>query len=320
MSLKILDKTKFKSVNCDICGSNEKIQIGIPDISKVVNQNINIPDKLFVVRCKDCGFYYTDPMPFWGEEDLNKLYDSQYFPEHTELWRKIREELNPNRRLDLAEKIYKSKISNFLEIGCGCGLAMRQANKRGWNVYGQDVSLDFAKVVKKDLNVDIFVGQLEEAKYSDGFFDLIYLDSVIEHVPQPSKLIKEIYRILKPGGLVYIVCPNEDSLSNFSKQLEGKFRGRNISSRISPFCNPYHIGGFNKKTLKMLALRNFFDVKYIFTRKDYRASRFKKYSNNNLANLNWKGKVYEYGCTFVYLIGNFIGMGTNLEIALSAKK
>jgi len=310
--------TKFRSVVCDFCGSNEKNIIGIPEISEIVENNINIPKEIFVVKCKKCGFYYTDPMPFWGPKDIEKLYGAQYFPEYSDWWRDIRENINPNRRLDLIQKYHTGRVANILEVGCGEGLMMRQAVRRGWKVYGQDVSRHNAIMVKQKLGIDIFVGELESAKYQDDFFDAIYLDSVIEHVPEPTKIIEEIYRILKPNGLLYIVCPNEDALANYVKQMIFWLKGKKTSSRLSPFYNPYHIIGFNKKVFKNITKHKLFDAKYIFIGRDFRACNSKKYINES--KLNWRGRLEEQLWNIIYSIGDRMGLGTNIEVLYSAIK
>jgi SAM-dependent methyltransferase len=47
-------------------------------------------------------------------------------------------------------------------------------------------------------------GKSEELPYSDGYFDAVVICNVIDHTDNPSKTLKEIYRVLKKGGLVYI--------------------------------------------------------------------------------------------------------------------
>ena len=307
-------RTKFLNVPCDVCGSKEKKKIGIPNNRLALKTTINIPVDVCVVRCKKCGFYYTDPMPFWGEEDVKKLYDIEYFDQNTDWWKNIRYNVNPTRRLDLIEKLSVRKISRFLEVGCGEGICLRQAVRRGWEGFGEDVSPDLAAIAKRIPNVDIFVGTLESAKYPDNYFDVVYLDSVIEHVPQPTMLIREIHRILRPDGLVYIVCPNEDALVIKIRQTLRNIKSQGTSAHICPFSNPYHINGFSKKALKMFAKENLFNVKHILVDKDYRAFENRKYNRRNNVNLR------DSLLNSLYFVADFIGLGTNLEGVLSAEK
>lgn len=310
-----MEKTRFVDVSCDICGSNNRKHIGIPEISDIVKKNIKIPDGISIVKCADCGFYYTYPMPFWGSEDIKKLYDEKYLPDYSEWWKNIREKINPDRRLDNIQRLYGKEAQNFLEVGCGEGFVMDAAKKRGWKVHGQDISYDFADIVKKKLDVDIFVGELTDAGYPENYFDVIYLDSVIEHVPGPSKLVKEMYRITRPGGLVYIICPNEDSMAGIISQKISNIRGRKISKKLSPFFTPYHIVGFTGRSLKKIAEKNRFVIKYVLIGNDYRSFDSKKYIISDK-----KTGIVDKVLNALYFLGDMIGFGTNIEIALSPDK
>ncbi len=313
-----MEYTKFFSLNCNICGSLEKAILGTPIVSQFENKNIDIPDDISVVKCNNCGFYYTDPMPFWGINDIMRLYDNYYFPSYSEWWKNIREVVNPKRRLDLLETLYKNKISNFIEIGCGEGLSMRQALKRNWHVYGQDISAYFSSIVKKNLGIDIFIGDLCDAKYPGDYFNAVYLDSVIEHIPEPAHKMQEIRRILKHNGLVYIICPNEDALVNIISDGVNRIKHRNNTSRISPFQLPYHINGFTRKSLVTLAKNNSFSVEYLCIGKDYRSMDSRKYININRAICD--NKLSKKFLSILYYFGDLFGMGTNLEAVFSAIK
>ena len=77
------------------------------------------------------------------------------------------------------------------------------------------------------------------------------MDSVLEHVDDPIFLLKELYRIIKPNGIGFLIVPNEDSLINDTKQLLYTLMFMQYEyGRIKPFVPPYHINGFNPKSLK----------------------------------------------------------------------
>jgi 2-polyprenyl-3-methyl-5-hydroxy-6-metoxy-1,4-benzoquinol methylase len=54
----------------------------------------------------------------------------------------------------------------------------------------------------------VYAGTLQKAAFPPESFDVVTLMDVIEHVPEPVELMREIYRILRPGGVVFIVTPN----------------------------------------------------------------------------------------------------------------
>ncbi|MFQ5771347.1 MAG: class I SAM-dependent methyltransferase [bacterium] len=107
-----------------------------------------------------------------------------------------------------------------LDIGCGEGGTALALAHRGANV----VALDFnpkrvqklkQKVVHYNKHIAVVEGHVEDLRYPNASFDWVILQDVLEHLPNPDRAIKEIRRVLKPGGLVYISTPNRWSPFNF---------------------------------------------------------------------------------------------------------
>ena len=94
----------------------------------------------------------------------------------------------------------------ILDLGCGRGEFLRGFMRAGLKGYGIDQS-DAAKKICPE--TEIKIGNLEEKlPYADDSFDYVFSKSVIEHFYYPEKLIQEIYRILKPGGMVITMTPD----------------------------------------------------------------------------------------------------------------
>lgn len=95
----------------------------------------------------------------------------------------------------------------FLDIGCGRGEFLRGFIDCGVQGYGVDRSRAAEKYCPE---ADLRTADLENEKlpYPDNYFDVIYSKSVIEHFYYPEKLVQEMYRVLKPGGLAITLCPD----------------------------------------------------------------------------------------------------------------
>jgi len=98
------------------------------------------------------------------------------------------------------------KGANFLDIGCGRGEFLKGFINCGVCGHAVDQS-SAARKYCPEAELRIADIENEGLPYSDNFFDVVYSKSVIEHFYYPERLIKEMYRVLKPGGLAITLCP-----------------------------------------------------------------------------------------------------------------
>ena len=96
----------------------------------------------------------------------------------------------------------------LLDIGCATGAFLLAAKNRGWNPQGLDVSPGAAQMARDVVGVDVGVGTLESFAFPGAMFDAVTAWEVLEHVPDPKSFLKEINRVLKPGGVVALSTPN----------------------------------------------------------------------------------------------------------------
>jgi len=171
---------------CNICGS--------AGASPLVRK-----DGHCVYQCSSCGLAFTHPQPV----SLSDQYDSGYF----DLYRKRRE-----FRLRRAESRLKQielirAPGRLLDIGCSLGYFVEAANARGWKACGIDIS-EYAAEEARKLGLDVRAGTIEQAGCEDASFDCITMWDVLEHVPDPTRHMLEVRRILSEGGLVVIGAPD----------------------------------------------------------------------------------------------------------------
>lgn len=97
--------------------------------------------------------------------------------------------------------------SIFLDIGCGRGEFIKGFMNCGVEGYAVDQSSAASKYCPE---AELRISDIENdgIPFPNNFFDVVYSKSVIEHFHYPERLIKEIYRVLKPGGLVITLCPS----------------------------------------------------------------------------------------------------------------
>ena len=107
---------------------------------------------------------------------------------------------------------------NFLDIGCGTGWAVGQAAKMVNNkglFYGVDISPKMIEKAKENFNgfsnFYFIKANSEAIPLDNDFFDIIICTNSFHHYLHPEKVMKEIHRVLKKGGRVYILDPIADN-------------------------------------------------------------------------------------------------------------
>lgn len=118
------------------------------------------------------------------------------------------------------------KIGNFsandviLDAGCGSGNISFDLAKKASKVVGLDISnraTSFAKNQAKELRLDNLIfktADLKKIPFKNDYFTKVVLFEVVEHLNEKDfkEMITELYRVIKPGGLLYITTPNKVSL------------------------------------------------------------------------------------------------------------
>lgn len=257
---------KMKHDYCDLCGSR---------LHKLVFTNHDrmfpeIEGEFKIYQCQNCGLsFLNQPSP----EELKKHYSTGYSiysdlngPSHSRkiftlietLYHYIQKNNNLGflrvfRFLLLPFSSYFRTVKvvengKYLDIGCGIGYFPLVMKYLGMKPHGVE-PVDFNQELSQNYSLNISNCTLEEAKYNDEYFDFITLNHVFEHVPNPSQTMKEIYRILKPGGHLIIAVPVSDSLAS---KVFGKYWAQ--------LDTPRHLYLFSTSVLKKYAKKYNFDI------------------------------------------------------------
>jgi SAM-dependent methyltransferase len=134
-------------------------------------------------------------------------------------------------------KFEEGRGKRVLEVGLGSSSDFIRWARAGATLYGRDltraaVSLAGERLAMENLSADVSVGDVEKLEFTDGFFDLVYCYGVLELTPDTEAAVREIHRVLKPGGVARVMIYNLSGLSVFGVWLVfGLLRGRPMLSR-----------------------------------------------------------------------------------------
>jgi len=128
-----------------------------------------------------------------------------------------------------------------LDIGCGDGSMLRYLQKRGYrDLHGLEIS-DYAIRRLESEGIHMHRGVLPSIPLADASFDVLIASQVLEHIVRRRTFLKEVRRVLKPGGRCFVFVPDDC---------------------LGPISEPEHVIKFNAKSLSAL-LGRYFSVESI---------------------------------------------------------
>jgi SAM-dependent methyltransferase len=188
--------------------AEELVDVGCPGCGLRRPHDLATEFGLVIARCGQCGLVYT----------RKRLPDAQghYHGSVEDGLAKYRDvfdgvaphgrDVNYEEHLDLLESL--TAPGDLLDVGSHCGFFLRKAQARGWRVLGLEPSPSSSQLAREQFGLDVKTATLEDAHVRDASFDVVTLVDVFEHVGAPRPLLKEIRRVLRPGGRVFIKVPN----------------------------------------------------------------------------------------------------------------
>jgi SAM-dependent methyltransferase len=192
---------------CDVCGSPGPM-------SRVVTISLCGVLDAEIRRCPRCGFRQVRPRLTPGE--LRSLYPDAYFDPAAAIGYSAyaREQQRAEREAWFLSPVVRrlGPRPRVLEVGCALGFLIEALRRFApCEVTGVDVSAFAARFAARAFGLPVRVGTLEEARFPDQSFDLVLQKDLLEHVRKPREHLVETYRVLAPGGLVWLVTPNGET-------------------------------------------------------------------------------------------------------------
>lgn len=241
----------LEHVACNLCGADDPETVyearyhpGQPrDLVRTFRAS---GDELLIdrlVRCRRCGLEYVNPRPAAG--DIVDAYSQGDDPAY------VSQVDARQRTFDAAlariEEMQPGK-GRLLDVGTAAGAFLAAARARGWEAEGCEPNRWMAAWGARQYGVVIRPGELFDHDYPRESFDVVTLWDVIEHTPDPTRVVRRIGELLKPGGLVIINYPDRGS---WIARLMG---------RRWPFLSSVHLYYFKRHTLARLLEGQGFEI------------------------------------------------------------
>jgi SAM-dependent methyltransferase len=224
---------------CDLCGHDQ---------FEVLSRLDRRRQPLVTEVCMCCGLVSHQTIP--SEEELAAFYATEY------RWQYHREITPSPRRVMRAwrngQRIYRQVApwlaprSRVLEIGAGIGCTVKAFEQEGHDATGIEPNDGFQAYSRQRLRAEVTRHYLADLP-PQPINDLVLLVHVIEHFRSPRTAMEQLHKLIRPGGLLYVECPNLGAVATREKTFH--------------FA---HIHNFTPGTLTLLARHTGFEVESWF--------------------------------------------------------
>lgn len=167
-----------------------------------------------IVKCQTCGLIYANPRldAHAVDDNYSRVDDPLYIEEREGRVLTFRRNLRPLQELIARNTLARAQEHNapdatsplrLLDVGCHIGVMLEIAQERGWDAVGIEPSAwAAARAAERGLNV--INATLANAHLPANSFDAVTMWDVVEHLTNPSADLNQVYRVLKPGGVVAV--------------------------------------------------------------------------------------------------------------------
>jgi 2-polyprenyl-3-methyl-5-hydroxy-6-metoxy-1,4-benzoquinol methylase len=241
-----------EDIACNLCGARD-VRLIYP--STLTNLTPNAEDFRCtsaaygvhppIVKCNVCGLMYANPR--WESSVVNENYSVVQDPTYVE--EREGRVLTFSRNLKPFESLIasQSQTRRLLDVGCHIGVMVELAKQGGWDAWGVEPS-QWASEQARSRGLHVITGTLNHAEVPENYFDVVTLWDVVEHLTDPAAELRNVHRVLKPGGIFAI--HTIDIESPFAR-----FMGKRW-----PWLMEMHLYYFSPHTLGKMLEKNGFQV------------------------------------------------------------
>lgn len=239
------------SMRCPVCEGNTFV--AGPEI---FDDRYGEPNRYQLARCESCGHIATAPR--LREADLPALYGTYYPRKNIGADDVVRDAAKVRRPFAGLLRWWNGTDNQgqysvrageaMLDVGCGSGVSLLEAKALGATAFGIEADPN-VRPIATALGLNIHFGSLRDQPFPEQRFDLVVMNQVIEHLPDPDEGLQILSERLTTNGRMVLVFPNTAS-----------FWRRLSSNRWINWHIPYHLHHFDRKSFERMARRSGLEV------------------------------------------------------------
>jgi 2-polyprenyl-3-methyl-5-hydroxy-6-metoxy-1,4-benzoquinol methylase len=242
---------------CWVCGTDglDRYHRARLDFTEYAGQDPQLHaytgEHVWMVRCRACGFGQPEVVP-----TLARFFDRMYDQRWSAAW--VEQEFGATYKdvifrgvLDELDRQVLSARRRLLDVGAHAGRFMHLAQLRGWTVEGIELNPRTAAFAANRTGAPVHRVNAHGLANSGHRYSAIVLTDVLEHVPEPGRLLSGLAALLEPDGVVAIKVPNGSA-----QWFKERWLARVSSHRVSLAENLVHVNQFTPRSLAYLLERS----------------------------------------------------------------
>jgi 2-polyprenyl-3-methyl-5-hydroxy-6-metoxy-1,4-benzoquinol methylase len=154
----------------------------------------------------------------------------------------------------------------LLDIGCGTGALLQRAKKLGFAIEGIEICEPLAKDAARNAGCPVHNTLLTHVALAEDSFDSIIMYDLIEHLQDPEGDMNSMYRLLKKGGILFILTPNDNALLRKISRVLYRASFHLFSKPMERLYYPDHLSYFTPTSISAFLKRCGFEIVLLGTR------------------------------------------------------
>jgi 2-polyprenyl-3-methyl-5-hydroxy-6-metoxy-1,4-benzoquinol methylase len=179
-----------------------------PDVGKEL--------KLQYLECVSCGLVGINPLTVFADIDKH-TFDGE---RNIVAWADLDYEVYAADKLRTTAILYEEyeferyrRTNRVLDVSCGPGVGLSWLrDENGWEPYGIDPDRHSVRTARERYGLEIANGLIGDVAAPDEHFDIVVFDNALEHTFDPLGALLRAFRLLRKGGMLFVLVPNADSL------------------------------------------------------------------------------------------------------------
>lgn len=257
-----------------------------------------------LLECQDCHFAFAKEIPA-DKSFFQKRYDNTWFdPEF---------EVGSVRKSEILEDIFRvikkyQPEGKLLDVGSFAGKLLHFAKDKGYTPEGVEVNPKLAKFTEETLGFHVYNSEIQNVELPSNYFEVVTIIDVLEHLVGPRDVLLQLYKTIRPGGLLIIKVPNY-RMQKFKQWVAQKLG----VSKAGIFNNFGHINQFSPRAVRNVVEHMGLDLLHVHVAKSekWQPDSFVHVAKNFAREFYWR---------FASIVKTLTGINLGLNLVYVARK